>query len=137
MDLYSRLIVGWSMSASLETKVVIDALQMAIGRRSPLVGLVHHSDRGVQYTSREFRRLLEVHGIQSSMSRKGNCYDNAAKESFFHTLKTELIHHEHYRTRDEAKASVFDYIEAFYNRIRLHSTLGYRSPVRFELENVA
>jgi len=137
MDLYSRLIVGWSMSASLETKVVIDALQMAIGRRSPLVGLVHHSDRGVQYTSGDFRKLLKVHGIQSSMSRKGNCYDNAAKESFFHTLKTELIHHEHYRSRAEAKASVFDYIEAFYNRLRMHSTLGYRSPARFEFENVA
>ena len=98
---------------------------------------MHHSDRGVQYTSGEFRKLLEVHGIQSSMSRKGNCYDNAAKESFFHTLKTELIHHEHYRTRDDAKASVFDYIEAFYNRLRIHSTLGYRSPARFEVENIA
>ncbi len=137
MDLFSRLIVGWSMSASLEATVVIDAIKMAIDRRSPRGGLIHHSDRGVQYACKDFRDLLEAHGMQASMSRKGNCYDNAAKESFFHTLKTELVHHEHYRTRAEARASIFEYIEAFYNRQRMHSTLGYRSPVEFEIENVA
>ncbi len=112
-------------------------MQMAIDRRSPRRGLIHHSDRGVQYACKDFRDLLEDHGVRASMSRKGNCYDNAAKESFFHTLKTELVHHEHYRTRDEARASIFEYIEAFYNRHRMHSTLGYRSPIEFELENVA
>lgn len=137
MDLYSRRIVGWSMSTSLRSTLVVDAMQMAIRSRSPLTGLIHHSDRGVQYTSADFRQLLETHGIQSSMSRTGNCYDNAAKESFFHTLKTELVNHEHYQTRDEARASVFDYIEAFYNRFRIHSTLGYRSPAQFEADNVA
>ncbi len=137
MDLFSRIIAGWSMSSSLETTVVIDALQMAIDRRSPQAGLIHHSDRGVQYASDKYRKMLDAHGMECSMSRTGNCYDNAAKESFFHTLKTELVHHEHYRTRAEARASVFEYIEAFYNRQRLHSTLGYCSPVEFELENVA
>ena len=132
MDLFSRRIVGWSMSSSLEATVVIDAMQMAIQGRRPQAGLIHHSDRGVQYASGEFRKLLDEHDIQSSMSRTGNCYDNAAKESFFHTLKTELVHHEQYQTRDEARASVFDYIEAFYNRQRMHSTLGYLSPAEFE-----
>jgi len=111
MDLFSRMIVGWSMSSSLQTPLVIDALQMAIDSRSPLAGLIHHSDRGSQYASDSFRKLLDAHAIESSMSRTGNCYDNAAKESFFHTLKTELVHHEHYRTRNEARASVFEYID--------------------------
>jgi len=133
MDLFSRLIVGWSMSSTLHADVVINALQMGIDRRGPEDGLIHHSDRGVQYACGDFRELLDEHGIACSMSRKGNCYDNAAKESFFHTLKTELVHHEHYQTRAQAKASIFDYIEAFYNRHRLHSTLGYVSPVDFEL----
>ena len=137
MDLFSRRIVGWSMSSTLEAAGVIDALQMAIGRRTPEAGLIHHSDRGSQYASRDFRESLEAHGIKASMGRKGNCYDNAAKESFFYTLKTELIHHEHYRTREEARASVFDYIETFYNRQRLHSTLSYCSPVEFELKHAA
>ncbi len=137
MDLFSRLIVGWSMSATLHADVVINALQMGIDRRGPVAGLIHHSDRGVQYACGDFRELLDEHGIEPSMSRKGNCYDNAAKESFFHTLKTELVHHEHYRTRAEARASVFEYIEAFYNRQRLHSTLDYRSPVDFEIEHAA
>ncbi|MAE75776.1 MAG: IS3 family transposase [Planctomycetes bacterium] len=132
MDLFSRMIVGWSMSSTLKTAIVVDALEMAIHRRAPEAGLVHHSDRGVQYASVEFRALLAAHGFQASMSRTGNCYDNAAKESFFHTLKTELVHHERYRTRDDARASVFEYIEAFYNRQRLHSTLGYMSPDEFE-----
>jgi transposase InsO family protein len=137
MDLFSRKIVGWSMSSTLHAANVVDALRMAIEQRRPLAGLIHHSDRGVQYASTEFRIVLGAHGILASMSRKGNCYDNAAKESFFHTLKTELVHHHHYRTRDEARASVFEYIEAFYNRRRLHSTLGYRSPHDFESAIVA
>lgn len=132
MDLFSRRIVGWSMSSTLHATIVVDALRMAIDQRLPSAGLVHHSDRGVQYASAEFRAVLAAHGLVASMSRKGNCYDNAAKESFFHTLKTELANHEHYRTRDEARASVFDYIEAFYNRQRIHSTLGYLSPSDFE-----
>ena len=132
MDLFSRRIVGWSMASTLHATIVIDALSMAIDGRGAAAGLVHHSDRGVQYASTEFRAVLDAHGFVASMSRKGNCYDNAAKESFFHTLKTELVNHERYRTREEARASVFDYIETFYNRRRIHSTLGYRSPVDFE-----
>jgi transposase InsO family protein len=132
MDLFSRRIVGWSMSSSLHSTIVIDALRMAIDQRRPAAGVIHHSDRGVQYASTEFRTVLDAHGFVASMSRKGNCYDNAAKESFFHTLKTELVNHERYRTRGAARASVFDYIEVFYNRRRLHSTLGYQSPEDFE-----
>lgn len=132
MDLFSRRIVGWSMASTLHSKVVVDALRMAIDQRAPAVGLIHHSDRGVQYASAEFRAVLDAHGLVASMSRQGNCYDNAVKESFFHTLKTELVNHERYRTRNEARASVFEYIEAFYNRQRIHSTLGYRSPADFE-----
>ena len=132
MDLYSRKIVGWSMSSSLHASIVVNALCMAIDQRSPSAGLIHHSDRGVQYASAEFRASLKAHGLVASMSRKGNCYDNAVKESFFHTLKTELVNHEHYRTHGEARGSVFDYIEAFYNRQRLHSTIGYMSPEDFE-----
>ena len=126
------MVVGWSMSASMPTSLVLASLEMAIDQRLPSAGLVHHSDRGVQYASAEFRVVLHAHGLVASMSRKGNCYDNAVKESFFHTLKTELVNHEHYRTRDEARASVFEYIEAFYNRQRLHSTLDYQSPADFE-----
>jgi transposase InsO family protein len=132
MDLFSRRIVGWSMSSTLHASIVVDALRMAIDQRRPAAGAIHHSDRGVQYASAEFRAVLDAHGFVASMSRKGNCYDNAAKESFFHTLKTELVNHERYRTRDEARASVFEYIEAFYNRSRIHSTLGYLSPADFE-----
>lgn len=132
MDLFSRRIVGWAMSARQTADLVIDALEMAIGRRASPHGLLHHSDRGVQYAAHAFRGLLERHGITCSMSGRGNCYDNAVKESFFHTLKTELCEHEHYRTRDQARASVFDFIEVFYNRTRLHSTLGYLSPAEFE-----
>lgn len=132
LDLYSRRIVGWAMSEYLTASIVVDALEMAIDRRAPPAGLLHHSDRGVQYAAHAFRGLLERHGIVCSMSGKGNCYDNAVKESFFHTLKTELCDHERYRTRDQARASVFDFIEVFYNRQRLHSTLGYLSPAEFE-----
>ncbi len=133
MDLFSRSIVGWSMSESMKTSASVSAaLQMAIDQRAPEPGLIHHSDRGVQYAAGDFRKMLKDHGMVASMSRKGNCYDNAAKESFFHTLKNELVFREHYRTRDEARASLFDYIETFYNRTRLHSTLGYMSLADFE-----
>ena len=132
MDLFSRRIVGWCMAATLHASIVVGALRMAIQQRQPPVGLIHHSDRGVQYASAEFRAVLAAHGIVASMSRTGNCYDNAAKESFYHTFKTELVNHEHYRTHAQARSSVFDYIEAFYNRQRLHSTIGYMSPEDFE-----
>ena len=137
MDLYSRKIVGWAMNESMPASLVESALEMAIDLRSPPAGLLHHSDRGVQYAAHAFQGLLERNGIVCSMSRKGNCYDNAVKESFFHTLKTELCDHEKYRTRAEARASVFEFIEVFYNRQRLHSTLGYCSPAEFEAQRVA
>jgi len=137
MDLFSRMLVGWSMSSTMPASIVVDALNMAIDRRSPSAGMIHHSDRGVQYAAGAFQGLLDQHGIVCSMSGKGNCYDNAVKESFFHTLKTELCEHEHYRTREQARASVFEYIEVFYNRQRLHSTLGYLSPLEFETRHHA
>ncbi len=132
LDLHSRLVVGWSMKDTLRVELTLDALDMALKVRDPATGLIHHSDRGSQYAAKDYQKILDKHGLVASMSRKGNCYDNATKESFFHTLKTELVYHEHYRTREEARASVFEYIEAFYNRERLHSSLGYRSPVEFE-----
>jgi len=132
MDLFSRMIVGWSMDSTMPASLVVDALNMAIDRRSPPAGMIHHSDRGVQYAAHAFQGVLDQHGIVCSMSGKGNCYDNAVKESFFHTLKTELCDHERYRTREQARASIFEYIEAFYNRQRIHSTLGYLSPFDFE-----
>lgn len=132
LDVCSRMIVGWSIQPTLKTGLVLSALFMALGRRTPPAGLVHHSDRGSQYASKEYRDSLEDHGLLSSMSRKGNCYDNAMKESFFHTLKTELVHQRDYRSHEEARASVFEYIEVFYNRQRVHSSLGYLSPVEFE-----
>lgn len=133
LDLYSRHIVGWAMSDSLERHLVIAALQMAIQRRQPPPGLLHHSDRGSQYASDDYQAVLTQAQMQASMSRAGNCYDNAPMESFFGTLKTELIHHCHYQTKAEAKTAIFEYIEVFYNRIRRHSALGYQSPVNFEL----
>lgn len=132
MDLFSRSIVGWSMSTTMHASLVVDALCMAIERRDPEPGLIHHSDRGSQYASAEFRKELVRHRIVASMSRKGDCYDNAAMESFNHTLKTELVHHRHFRTIAEARAAVFDYIEQFYNRQRIHSSLDYMSPMEFE-----
>lgn len=137
MDLYSRMVVGWSMSSAMPASLVEDALKMAIDRRSPPAGMIHHSDRGVQYAAHAFQGLLERQGIVCSMSGKANCYDNAVKESFFHTLKTELCDDEHYRTRAQARASIFEYIEVFYNRQRLHSTLGYLSPLDFEAQRIA
>ena len=132
MDLYSRRIVGWSMSRWINRHLVIDALSMAIGSRHPEAALIHHSDRGSQYTSDDFRDELARHGIQCSMSGRGNCYDNAVVESFFGVLKRERVNRVRYRTRDEARADVFDYIECFYNRKRRHGYLGNISPAAFE-----
>lgn len=132
-DLCSRKIVGWAMSETIDSRLVVDALHMAMQRQLPGAGLIAHSDRGVQYASEHYQRLLHEHGITCSMSRKANCWDNAPMESLFATLKKELIHHENYRTREEARQSIFEYIEVFYNRIRRHSAIGYLSPEKFEL----
>jgi putative transposase len=132
LDLYSRRIVGWSMSAALDTKVVMAAFRMAVIRRRPPRGLIFHSDRGTQYTSIQFRAVLRGHGFLQSMSRKGDCWDNACAETFFKTLKTELIHLTIYRSREEAREAIFEYLEVFYNRVRLHSYLGYTTPVEYE-----
>src|SRR5438874_9358788 len=125
LDCFSRRIVGWSMADHLETDLVADALRMALARRRPEKGLLHHSDRGVQYASDDYQQLLSRHGIAVSMSGRGDCWDNAMMESFWATLKTELVHAQHYATREQARASIFEYIEMFYNRRRLHSSLGY------------
>jgi putative transposase len=132
IDLFSRRVVGWSMSASMTAQLVTDALLMAIWRRGKPDALLHHSDQGSQYTSEHFRKLMEDNGVICSMSRSGNVWDNAAMESFFSSLKTERTARKVYRSRDQAKADVFDYIERFYNPKRRHSTLGYLSPVEFE-----
>ena len=132
IDLFSRRVVGWSMSATMTAQFVADALVMAIWRRGRPEALLHHSDRGSQYASDQFQRLMEDHGIVCSMSRAGNVWDNAAMESFFSSLKTERTARKTYRTRDQAKADVFDYIERFYNPRRRHSTIGYLSPMEFE-----
>jgi putative transposase len=132
IDLCSRKIVGWSMADHLRVELVSDALSMAIARRRPDHGLLHHSDRGVQYASEDYMHLLQSHQMETSMSGKGDCWDNAVMESFWSTLKTELVNHEHYATREQAKQSIFEYIEVFYNRQRLHSSLGYVSPEAFE-----
>jgi transposase InsO family protein len=133
IDLYSRSVIGWAMSDRLCADLATQALTMALWRRKPSRGgLLYHSDRGVQYAAREYQQLLAAHGIACSMSRKGNCWDNAVVESFFHTLKVELVHHRRYLTRDEARQDIFEWIEVFYNRERRHSYLGYRSPAEFE-----
>ena len=131
---FFRRAVGWSMSAEMTAQFVTDALVMAIWRRGKPDALLHHSDRGSQYTSEQFQRLMADHGVVCSMSRSGNVWDNAAMESFFSSLKTERTARKTYRTRDEAKADVFDYIECFYNPKRRHSTIGYLSPVEFEMK---
>ena len=136
LDLFSRRVVGWSMSATMTAKLVVDALMMAIRRRGRPQALLHHSDRGSQYASELFQRLLAEHGIVCSMSRPGNVWDNAVMESFFSSLKTERTARRTYRTRDEARADVFDYIECFYNPRRRHSTIGYLSPVEFEKQAI-
>jgi transposase InsO family protein len=132
LDLFGRHIVGWAMDNHLGQELVVNALKKAIGRRRPPKGVIFHSDQGVQYACQAFRKLLQQHKFIQSMSGKGNCYDNAVVESFFHTLKTELIYFENYSTREDAKKSIFEYIEIYYNRDRLHSTLNYFSPVQFE-----
>ena len=140
MDLCSKKIVGWSIWERLTRQLVIDAFNQAVGRRGPVRGLIFHSDRGVQYASHDFRNLLTRHGCISSMSGKGNCYDNAVAESFFGTIKKELIYRTTYETRREAASSIFEYIEVFYNRIRRHTANGGLSPAEFEaklLQHVA
>ena len=136
IDLFSRRVVGWSMSDSMTAQLVTDALVMAIWRRGTPDALLHHSDQGSQYTSEQFQRLMTDNGVTCSMSRSGNVWDNAAMESFFSSLKTERIARKTYRTRDHARAEVFDYIERFYNPTRRHSTLGYLSPMDFERQAV-
>jgi transposase InsO family protein len=132
IDVYSRKVVGWSMDDSMRTSLVNDALNMAIKRRNPNKGLVYHTDRGSQYASYEHKSLLQKYGIVQSMSRKGNCWDNAVAESFFHSLKTELIHHETFYTKAQANEKIFEYIEIFYNRQRIHSSNNYMSPNEYE-----
>ena len=132
IDLFSRKVVGWSMDDNMGTSLVNNALQMALHNRKPPPQLIWHTDRGSQYASDSHRELLENHDILQSMSRKGDCRDNAVSESFFHSLKTELVHHERFKTRAEANQAIFEYIEVFYNRQRLHSTNGYMSPVNYE-----
>ncbi len=132
IDLFNRQVVGWSMRKRLATKLVIDAFKMAIWRRRPAPGLIFHSDRGSQYCSALFRKTLKAYGVLSSMSKKGDCWDNAPAESFFASLKKDRIYWRHYHTREEAKQDIFDYLEMFYNSERLHSSLGYVSPREFE-----
>ena len=132
LDMHTRKIVGWSMRQTLHAEIAIDALNMAIERQRPPPGLIHHSDRGIQYAAGSYRQVLAQSGISPSMSRKGNCWDNAPMESFFHTLKSERVHHRVYATRDQARRDLFQYIEGFYNPHRLHSALGYLSPEEME-----
>lgn len=148
MDLASRRIVGWATSTLLERSLATSALAMALKQRmigkdscnvpsqAAQASLLHHSDRGSQYASDDYRMLLSVHGVECSMSRKGNCWDNAVAESFFATLKTELVHDADWHTRDEARSALFEYIEVWYNRVRRHSTLDYKSPVQYELQQM-
>lgn len=132
IDLYSRKVVGWSMDRSIDANLVNNALLMALQARQPAKGLLWHTDRGTQYASEAHRKLLRRYGIIQSMSAKGNCYDNAVAESFFHSLKTELVHHVNFETRSQANQAIFEYIEVFYNRQRLHSSNNYLSPMDFE-----
>jgi putative transposase len=134
LDLYSRAVVGWAMDHTLETRLPINALDMAVRRRMPGRGLLHHSDRGCQYTSAAYRETLDALGVVVSMSRRGNCWDNAVAESFFATLKRELINRQRWSSRAELRAAVFEYIEVFYNRRRAHSALAYNSPAQAELQ---
>jgi putative transposase len=134
-DLYSRRIVGWAMADHMESRLVVDAMEMAVARRLPGEGLLAHTDRGSQYASDHYQRLLRKHGIECSMSRVAQCWDNAPMESFFASLKKELVHDEDYQTRAEARTSIVEYIEVFYNAKRRHSSLGYVSPTEFEEAN--
>ena len=135
LDLYSRRLIGWATSEHIDTELILAAWGMSLTQRQPAAGLVFHSDRGVQYASHDYRHALQCAKTIASMSRKGNCYDNAAMESFWSTLKHELIYRRHFKTRAEARQAIFDFIEVFYNRQRLHSSLDYRSPVDFETQN--
>ena len=137
VDLYSRRVVGWSMADHVRTELVIGALEMALGNRLPDASLLHHSDRGSQYASYRYQKALEQHGIRCSMSRRGECIDNAVVESFFGTLKTELVYRSTWPTRDAARLAIHEYIEVFYNRRRRHSRLGYLSPAEFEANSEA
>ena len=136
LDLYSRRVVGWAMQARADRVLATDALTMALLHRRPQPGLIHHTDQGCQYAATAYRQVLTQHGLVASMSRRGNCYDNAVAESFFSTLKNELVHDRTFQTRDEARSQVFEFIEVFYNRQRLHQTLGYVSPAAFEARRV-
>jgi len=136
IDLFSRKVVGWSMNKRMKASLVNDALLMALWKRKPDHGLMWHTDRGSQYASDSHRAILNQHHVIQSMSRKGNCWDNAVSESFFHTLKTELVHHHQYQTREEATQAIFEYIEVFYNRERIHSANDYLSPVDYELQQI-
>ncbi len=135
IDLFSRRIVGWSMSERIDRKLALDALRMALAQRRPQPGLIHHSDRGSQYASGDYQQLLAQHGLRGSMSRRGDCWDNAVAESFFASLKLELVYQVQWRTRAEVRTAIFEYLELFYNRRRRHSSLGYLSPVEFERRN--
>jgi transposase InsO family protein len=137
IDLYSRLVVGWAMSERMTAQLVCDALKMALWRRGMSRGVIVHSDRGSQYCSAAYQALIRKHGLLCSMSAKGNCYDNACAESFFHTLKVEAIHGGRFATREEMRQTVFEYIEVDYNRTRRHSANGYISPMAFEAQRVA
>jgi putative transposase len=134
IDLFSRIVVGWDLSDSLERHPTIKAFNKAILRRNPEKGLMVHSDRGIQYASHDFRKMLKKNGFVQSMSRKGNCWDNAVAKSFFHTLKTQYTHHVRFKDRDSAECGLFNYIEIYYNRRRRHSANGYKSPAVFEKE---
>lgn len=136
LDLYSRRVIGWKVDKYMHSELVVKALERALEERTADEGIIFHSDQGIQYASTELRNLLSQNKILQSMSRKGNCYDNAVSESFFHSLKTEHVNFKNYKTRLEAKLSLFDYIEIFYNRKRLHSSIGYKSPVEYENLNI-
>lgn len=136
IDLYNREVVGWAMSDTNDTELTLSALNMALSTQNPSENLIHHSDRGSNYTASDYCKALSACDIKISMSRKGNCWDNAVAESFFATIKKELIYRCHYKTRREAAASIFEYIEVFYNRVRKHSKLGYTSPAQYRSNNI-
>jgi transposase InsO family protein len=134
LDLFSRRVVGFAMSERIDRALALEALAAAVGRRVPNAGLVHHSDRGSQYASNDYQTALDELGVVCSMSRKGNCWDNAVAESFFATLKTELVYQRRFATREEAREAIFEFIEVFYNCQRRHSSLGYVSPMEYEIK---
>ena len=137
IDLHSRVVVGWSMKDRPNQELVNEALMMAVEQRGPKPGLIHHSDQGILYSSASYLALLKQHGMLRSMSAKGNCYDNAVAESFFSSLKNEIVHHREYKTRDEARGEIFEYIELFYNRKRLHQSLNYQTPMQYKSDGVS